>query len=590
MNPVCGDNTINQASETCDGANLNGQTCITQGFDGGTLACSDSCGFDTSACVMNPVCGDAEVNQASEECDGADLNGQTCITQGFDGGTLACNTSCGLDTSACAMNPVCGDADVNQVSEECDGIDLNGETCITQGFDGGTLACNTSCGLDTSACVMNPICGDNAVNQTSESCDGSDLGGESCTSLGFGSGTLSCANTCDFDTTACGPLCADVDNGEPNDTLAQATLLASGVSYDAAICSGDIDTFIIDAAVGCSISADLIITGESFSSLQDIDLELSTRNRRLDKSASGSNVAENVEGSATTSRYYLSIEPYSGSSTAYTLTANAVSCPAAPSCPDDDIFQPNDDYLASYALEGPLAYLDAALCEAESEDWYELYVQEGCTLNVDLTYAVADGDLDIFLYAPDTLPQRLVTDVARGYTSDDNETLTYTALQSGAYLIQVDGFYAATNTYGLRTEVICPANLELSCPADDIFAPNHSAETAVSITANDAVNAILCGERAVFVVDEHSDFYDVVVPETGDLTVTLVSHYPLGDLNVALLDAAGTRLRTTSTQQADRESFTEVTIAPGTYTLEVYGNSPDDFGAYNLSTSFTATP
>lgn len=51
---VCGNNLI-EGTETCDGTNLAGQTCITQGFVSGTLSCSSGCtGFDTSLCVNIP--------------------------------------------------------------------------------------------------------------------------------------------------------------------------------------------------------------------------------------------------------------------------------------------------------------------------------------------------------------------------------------------------------------------------------------------------------------------------------------------------------------------------------------------------------
>ncbi|HEX4955473.1 MAG TPA: S8 family serine peptidase [Thermoanaerobaculia bacterium] len=53
--PVCGDGII-QAPEVCDGANLGGQTCVSQGFSGGTLACAASClAFNTSGCTSPPV-------------------------------------------------------------------------------------------------------------------------------------------------------------------------------------------------------------------------------------------------------------------------------------------------------------------------------------------------------------------------------------------------------------------------------------------------------------------------------------------------------------------------------------------------------
>ena len=49
---VCGNDTID-AGEQCDRANLNNQTCQTQGFTGGTLACR-ACAFDTSLCTTTP--------------------------------------------------------------------------------------------------------------------------------------------------------------------------------------------------------------------------------------------------------------------------------------------------------------------------------------------------------------------------------------------------------------------------------------------------------------------------------------------------------------------------------------------------------
>ncbi len=53
---VCGNNLI-ESPEVCDGTDLGGQTCVTEGFAGGTLACDGSCAaFDTSACTaITPV-------------------------------------------------------------------------------------------------------------------------------------------------------------------------------------------------------------------------------------------------------------------------------------------------------------------------------------------------------------------------------------------------------------------------------------------------------------------------------------------------------------------------------------------------------
>jgi hypothetical protein len=100
----CGDGTIN-GTEDCEGSNLGGATCQTLGFTaGGTLTCAPGCAFDASGCTCAPAstCGNA-VKDGSEQCDGSDLGGATCASLGFTtGGTLACTTGCGYDTSGCA--------------------------------------------------------------------------------------------------------------------------------------------------------------------------------------------------------------------------------------------------------------------------------------------------------------------------------------------------------------------------------------------------------------------------------------------------------------------------------------------------------
>ena len=50
INGTCGNGTIDSGEE-CDGSNLNGKSCSTQGFSGGTLSCNSNCTFNTSSCT-----------------------------------------------------------------------------------------------------------------------------------------------------------------------------------------------------------------------------------------------------------------------------------------------------------------------------------------------------------------------------------------------------------------------------------------------------------------------------------------------------------------------------------------------------------
>ncbi len=191
--PECG-NGVLEGDEVCDGAELDGATCSSEGATGGTLACNASCdGFDTSACT---TCGDGLV-EGDEVCDGDELNGATCTDEGFDSGDISCAADCTLDTSACSFD-TCGDG-VIQGNESCDGDELGAGTCMSEGFEGGTIACAGNCTYDTTACFR---CGDMVLNGT-EACDGPELGGETCISQGFEGGTLGCATDCTLDVVAC---------------------------------------------------------------------------------------------------------------------------------------------------------------------------------------------------------------------------------------------------------------------------------------------------------------------------------------------------------------------------------------------------
>ena len=189
-NPSCGNGNLD-GGEACDGANLGGQSCASQGFDGGSLSCTGACTLNTSGCY---ACGDGSIDPG-ESCDSGNLGGQSCASQGFDGGGLSCTGSCNFNTSGCYE---CGDGTVNP-GESCDGGNLGGQSCASMGFGGGSLSCTGSCNFNTAGCYS---CGDGTVNP-GESCDGGNLGGQSCASLGFGGGSLGCTGSCGFDTSGC---------------------------------------------------------------------------------------------------------------------------------------------------------------------------------------------------------------------------------------------------------------------------------------------------------------------------------------------------------------------------------------------------
>ena len=281
--PVCGDGSINRMSEQCDGVELAGQTCITQGFLGGALACSGTCSFNTSGCV-NSVCGNGTV-EGSEACETGVFGSRTCLTEGFVGGELGCS-GCSIDTSEC-LTTLCGNGTVD-AGEECDTTPEAGDSCEDRGFLGGTLSCAADCRVQTALC-LDSICGDgdvtgaetcdgapaetcvdlgydsgdttcddctvdesacafetcgNGLLDVGEFCEGSTLGGASCESLGFDAGTLACADNCGFDSTACvrfvcGNGVVEGDEACDGEVSAEQDCAAEGFTSGAAVCRSD---------------------------------------------------------------------------------------------------------------------------------------------------------------------------------------------------------------------------------------------------------------------------------------------------------------------------------------------------------------
>jgi hypothetical protein len=89
--------------------------------------------------------------------------------------------------------------------------------------------------------ITGPTCGD-ARADPGEQCDGSDLGGNSCTTLGFNLGTVSCDAQCHIVTTACVKLCGNgrIDPGEVCDGTADALTCADwGYKLCTATCAVD---------------------------------------------------------------------------------------------------------------------------------------------------------------------------------------------------------------------------------------------------------------------------------------------------------------------------------------------------------------
>ena len=77
-----------------------------------------------------------------------------------------------------------------------------------------------------SATIKISICG-NEIVEGGEDCEGENLGGQTCESLGYGPGTLSCDIACSFDTYGCSPAPSPTPTPTPTATATPTSALTT---------------------------------------------------------------------------------------------------------------------------------------------------------------------------------------------------------------------------------------------------------------------------------------------------------------------------------------------------------------------------
>ena len=227
---VCGDG-FKSAAETCD-----------FGTGNNTMALPTACPYNTSCmtcpmgctgamgAISGPTCGDGAVSTANnEECDGANLNTQTCAGLGFTGGTLTC-TGCSFTTSACQL---CGN---NRIEP--------GETCEPPGSATCTATCQS---------VVNS-CGNGALNGSETCDDGNTSTGDGCAACSIESG-YSCSGA----PSVCTPTCGDGVK-KPQEACDLGTANNTG-----AVCTNDLMAPVYEEfCVACSSSCTPVVANGGY--------------------------------------------------------------------------------------------------------------------------------------------------------------------------------------------------------------------------------------------------------------------------------------------------------------------------------------
>ena len=163
--------------------------------DDGNTSYGDGCSGD---CRSVETCGNGIVDvSAGESCDCGDAvhKPDRCRSPNSDSPDAECSSRCELR--------YCGDGKIDTL-EQCDGSLLGGQTCSDFGYYHGELGCSTLCRFDTNTCAGR--CGDQVVEPGfGEFCDGAPPPG-SCITYGFDAGTLGCSAACTPNVARCEPF------------------------------------------------------------------------------------------------------------------------------------------------------------------------------------------------------------------------------------------------------------------------------------------------------------------------------------------------------------------------------------------------
>jgi hypothetical protein len=236
-------------------------------------------------------------------------------------------------------------------------------------------------------------------------------------------------------------------------------------------------------------------------------------------------------------------------------------------CEDDayDVANPNGSPVdASPVMDDNNNESVLILCPNDT-DWYQVTLNPGDGLEVDVSFAHQDGDVDVRLFRRNNggLTEAGLTIVNSSTSTSDNEVVyTARALVRDTYFIKVYQYGANPErlNYGLRVNVFEGCQDD---PVEESGEHNDSIEESTSLPAL-GVNRQIC--------DYDDDWYQFSTTRLQDVRVDVLFRDGSGDIDVELYEQGGTGQRIYVSRSASNNEVIDAPNLPaGNYAVRVQG-------------------
>jgi hypothetical protein len=339
-------------------------------------------------------------------------------------------------------------------------------------------------------------------------------------------------------------VCVD-DPLEGDDDLASAAPLTAGTTTGHTACDADADWFWIDVAA----NDQLIVTAEEPANDGDVSVAL------YDAAGAPLTPLGDTAGLVFSAAQRVFVEVSLTSDDIYGLgnTYDLVVEQSQVAVCGADALEPNDSFGAATPIT-PGTW--AGLEQCADADWYAIQAQAGEQIDVDMTFAVADGDIDAVVYDANNRV------VGGGAAGGDNERFSVQVRATGTYYLRVYLYadYGPPLVDGAEYDLDLTVAVPPAVCGADVVEPNDTPQQPTPVSVGLWQGLEQCAD---------ADWYVITANAGQTIDVTSLFLFADGDIDMDLYDANQTQLGHGGAV-TDNENITVVAPVTGAYLLKVF--------------------